>query len=131
MKELRRIPNRGIRSEDCLPLELRRKLKAQLGISPEASLQASITRVCDHPERYQHSNKPNLLSFAVFRAHIIGLPPDINHMIDQKLLRRIRKLGDYMGAIIQLVGEADLLPPEALQALVIREVRTQIAGIGI
>ena len=57
-----------------------------------------------------------------------GIDSDINLLIDQKLLRRIRKLGDYMGAVIQLVGEVNLLPPQVLQTLVIQEVRTEITG---
>ena len=131
VKELRPTVNRGIQSESCLPLELAKRLKAQLEIGPEASLKNSLIRWCDYLERHRHSKDPEFLRFAVGHAHIIGLPPDINVMIDQKLLRRIRKLGDYMGAVIQLVGEADQLRPEALRALVIHEVRTQIAGIGI
>ena len=38
-------------------------------------------------------------------------------MIDQKLLGRIRKPGDYIGAILQLVGGANKLGSKALQAL--------------
>jgi len=33
-----------------------------------------------------------------------------------------------MGAVIQLVGEVNLLPPQVLQTLVIQEVRTEITG---
>ena len=131
VNELRPTVNWGIQSESCLPLELAKRLKEQLKIGPEASLKNSFIRWCDYLERHQHSKDPEFLRFAVGHAHIIGLPPDINVMIDQKLLRRIRKLGDYMGAVIQLVGEADQLRPEALRELVIHEVRTQIAGIGI
>ncbi|KAF8540405.1 hypothetical protein BDD12DRAFT_880534 [Trichophaea hybrida] len=43
-------------------------------------------------------------------------------IIDPRLLRRIRKLGDYMGAVIQLVGEIDRLPPQTLQTIGIHEV---------
>ena len=131
IKELQPIPNRGIRSEDCLPLKVREKLKAQLKISSEESLQTSLTRFCNYLKRNQHSNDPKVLPFAVKRAHIIGMLQDINHIIDQTLLRRIHRLGDYMGAIVQLVGEVDRLGRAGRQALVIREVRTQIAGIGI
>ena len=131
INELGPIPNRGIQSEECLSPELRRKLKALLNCRPEAPLQTSLTRFCDILKRRQRYNDPEFLPFAVSRAHIIGKHPDINLMIDQVLLRGIRKLGDYMGAIVQLVGEANLLSPKALQTLVIREVRTQIAGIGI
>ncbi|KAF8429345.1 hypothetical protein BGX38DRAFT_1278247 [Terfezia claveryi] len=70
----------------------------------------------------QHLKDPKFLRDAIISAQLIGIASDINLLIDQKLLRRIRKLGDYMGAVIQLVGEVNLLPPQVLQTLVIQEV---------
>ncbi|KAF8538673.1 hypothetical protein BDD12DRAFT_841444 [Trichophaea hybrida] len=51
------------------------------------------------------------LRYAVASAQTMGLPSELNFMIDQKLLRRIHKLGNYLGAVIQLIGEIDRLPP--------------------
>ena len=76
----------------------------------------------------QRLKDPKFLRDTIIKAYAIGISSDIDLLIDQKLLRRIRKLGDYMGAVVQLVGEGNLLPPQVLQTLVIQEVRTEITG---
>ncbi|RPB18593.1 hypothetical protein L211DRAFT_843437 [Terfezia boudieri ATCC MYA-4762] len=125
-KVLRRVrelsTNWGIHSEDHLPLELVEKLKAKLGIGPEQSLRNRLISWLDSLSSAQRLKDPEFLRRAIVKAHAIGIPSYINLLIDQKLLRRIRKLGGYMGAVIQLVGEVDLLPPQVLQTLVIQEV---------
>jgi hypothetical protein len=50
-------------------------------------------------------------------------------MMDKRLLSRIRKLGDYVGGILQLISEFDQFEPADLQSIVIEEVRALIAGI--
>ncbi|KAF8434721.1 hypothetical protein BGX38DRAFT_1145829 [Terfezia claveryi] len=114
--------DRGIHSEERLPLELVEKLKVKLRISPEQSLRNRLISWLDSLSPAQCLRDPEFLQRAIVSAHSIGIPSYINFLIDQKLLRRIRKLGDYMGAVIQLVGEVDLLPPQVLQTLVIQEV---------
>jgi len=74
----------------------------------------------------QRLKDPEFLRDAIINVYSTGIHSDINLLIDQKLLRRIRKLGEYEGAVIQLVGEVNLLPPQVLQTLVIQEVRTEI-----
>ncbi|RPB28679.1 hypothetical protein L211DRAFT_833665 [Terfezia boudieri ATCC MYA-4762] len=124
LRRVRELPtDRGIHSEDRLPLELVEELKAKLGIGPEQSLRNRLISWLDYDlSRAQRLKDPEFLRHAIVRAHSIGMPSYINLLIDQKLLRRIRKLGDYMGAVIQLVGEVDLLPPQVLQTLVLQEV---------
>ncbi|RPB19474.1 hypothetical protein L211DRAFT_627768 [Terfezia boudieri ATCC MYA-4762] len=123
LRRVRELPtDRGIHSEDRLPLELVEKLKANLRIGPEQSLRNRLIAWLDSLSPAQRLKDPEFLRDAIVSAHSIGFPSDINLLIDQKLLRRIRKLGDYMGAVIQLVGEVDLLPPQFLQTLVIQEV---------
>ncbi|KAF8542434.1 hypothetical protein BDD12DRAFT_824875 [Trichophaea hybrida] len=107
VKELQSTPDRGIHFESCLPLEVVKILRAQL----------------------KRSKDPEFLRYAVASALAVGLPSKMNLMIDQKLLRRIRKLGDYLGAVIRLVREIDRLPPQTLQTIDIQEVRTQVTAI--
>ncbi|KAF8436194.1 hypothetical protein BGX38DRAFT_1274595 [Terfezia claveryi] len=100
LKVLRRVKelstDRGIHSEDCLPLELVEKLKAELGIDPEQSLRNRLISWLDSLSPAQHLKDPEFLRDAIISAYSIGIPLDINLLIDQKLLRRIRKLGDYV-----------------------------------
>ncbi|KAF8533133.1 hypothetical protein BDD12DRAFT_866901 [Trichophaea hybrida] len=129
VKELQSTADRGIHSESCLPLKVVKILKAQLKIDPEKSLKNFLISWCDCLNSTQRSKGREFLRFAVTSAYTIGLPSEMNFMIDQKLLRRIRKLGDYVGAVAQLVGEIDRLPPQTLQTIVIQEARTQVAAI--
>ncbi|KAF8532467.1 hypothetical protein BDD12DRAFT_868862 [Trichophaea hybrida] len=111
VKELQSTADRGIHSESRLPLKVVKFLKAQLEVDPEKSLKNSLISWCDCLNSTQSSNDREFLRFAVTSAYTIGLPSEMNFVIDQKLLRRIRKLGDYVGAVVQLVGEIDRLPP--------------------
>ncbi|KAF8540101.1 hypothetical protein BDD12DRAFT_834830, partial [Trichophaea hybrida] len=111
VKDLQSTADRGILSESCLPLKMVKRLKAQLEIDPEISLKNFLISWCDHLDSTRRSKDPGFLQYAVASAHTIGFPLEMHLMIDQKLLRRIRKLGDYLGAVIQLVGEIDRLPP--------------------
>lgn len=72
---------------------------------------------------------PNTMRFFIGTAYAIGSPTEISLMVDQKLLRRIRRLGDYLGAVTKLVWEIGLLPPLALESLVMEQVRIEATGI--
>jgi len=129
LRRVRELPtDRGIHSEDRLPLELVEKLKAELEIDPKQSLRNRLISWLDSLSPAQCLKDSKFLRDAIISAYSIGIHSDINLLIDQKLLRRIRKLGDYVGAVIQLVGEVNLLPPQLLQTLVIQEVCTEITG---
>jgi hypothetical protein len=133
LRRVKELPtNRGIHSEDCLPLELVEKLKENLQLDPEDSLRLSLIDWFDRLSSAQAAQAAQLseeLRYAIVSAHVLGISPGINLLIDQKLLRRIRKLGDYMGAVIRLVGEINRLSrvsPDVLENLDIQEVRTEI-----
>ncbi|KAF8531066.1 hypothetical protein BDD12DRAFT_870108 [Trichophaea hybrida] len=111
VKELQSTADRGIYSESCLPSEVVKNLKAQLKIDPEKSLKNFLISWCDFLNSTQCSKGPEFLRYAVSTAHSMGFPSEMNLMIDQKLLWRIRKLGDYLRAVIQLVREIDHSPP--------------------
>ncbi|KAF8535107.1 hypothetical protein BDD12DRAFT_856805 [Trichophaea hybrida] len=129
VKELQSTADRGIHSESCLHSKVVKNLKARLKIDPEKSLKSFLISWCDFLNSTQHSKDPKFLRYAVSTAQSVGFSSEMYRMIDQKLLRRIRKLGDYLGAVIQLVGEIDRLPPQTLQTIVIQEVRTQVAAV--
>jgi hypothetical protein len=53
----------------------------------------------------------------------------MSQMIDQRLLSRIRKLGDYVGEIFQLICELDQFQRADLLSMVIEQVGALVAGI--
>jgi hypothetical protein len=60
------------------------------------------------------------------------MPWEMNLMLDQKLRRRTSKLGDYAGAVVELVEEINSLAkrtPKTLEALV-EEVRYMFSKTG-
>ena len=129
LRRVREFPtDRGIHSEDRLPLELVEKFKANLRIDPEQSLRNRLISWLDNLSPAPGLKDPKFLRNAIINGYSIGIDSDINLLIDQKLLRRIRKLGDYLGVVIQLVAEVNLLSSQVLQTLVIQEVRTEITG---
>jgi len=127
-KELNSAPDRGIVSDGSVPAELVRKLKSALGIEPEQCLNACLIGWFDHLESVRDLES---LGEATTFANLIGLAPYIHLVIDQMLLRRIRKLGEYKAATVNLVGEIDRLSPETRKTLIIQEVRIELAEIHI
>jgi hypothetical protein len=43
-------------------------------------------------------------------------------ILEKRLLRKIRKLGDYVGAVINLLHAVKRLPPHRLRSVVLQEV---------
>jgi hypothetical protein len=61
------------------------------------------------------------------------MPWEMNLMLNQKLRRRTSKLGDYAGAVVELVEEINSLAkrtPKTLEALVVEEVRYMFSKTG-
>lgn len=54
-------------------------------------------------------------------AFYIGHAPQMEQILDAQLLRRVRKLGDYYGAALVLIRNAELLPRDQLRQLRIVE----------
>lgn len=54
-------------------------------------------------------------------AFYIGHAPQMEQFLDAQLLRRVRKLGDYYGAALVLIRNAELLPRDQLRQLRIVE----------
>lgn len=50
-------------------------------------------------------------------AYYIGHAPQIEHILDAKLLGRVLKLGDYYGAALVLIRDAELIPRDQLRRL--------------
>lgn len=55
-------------------------------------------------------------------AYSIGHKPDISNLLEPKLLRRVRKLGDYYGAALAMISNAANLPADQLLNLKIIEI---------
>ena len=48
------------------------------------------------------------MKFFIVTAYAIGSLSELRLTVDRELLRRIRKLAGYLGAITRLIGEIDL-----------------------
>lgn len=129
VRELQSATDLGILSESRLNPQVLTRLRAQLGIDSGLSLKDAIIGWCKGVNSPEAHKSPNAMRFFIGTAYVIGSPSELSLMLDQKLLQRIRKLGDYLGAVTKLAAEIDLLPPLALESLVIEEVRIQASGI--
>jgi len=126
-KELKSAPDQGIVSDRSLPVELVGKLKSVLPIKPEQCLKYCLIAWFDYLGSVWD---PESLGVAIIFANFIGLASDIHLIIDQ-MIRRIRKLGDYKTATLNLVGEIDLLSPKTRKTLFVHQLLIEVAEIHI
>jgi hypothetical protein len=122
VKELQSTANRGIHSERCLPRQVVQKLKARLDIDAEQSLQDWLLTWCDYLSNHQNFEDPEFMRYAISSSYIVGLPSEVHLILEKRLLRKIRQLGDYVGAVINLLHAVKRLPPDRLRSVVLQEV---------
>jgi hypothetical protein len=120
VKGLKNVANHGISSDDCLPTEVRKKLRCRLHMEPDETLQSFIANWL---EWLGSARSPPDLELAIYVAYLLSWSQEeMRSMIDFQLLRRIRKVGDYASAIMLLVSAIDLLSQQQRNELRIQEV---------
>jgi hypothetical protein len=129
VKQLRTVAQLGIRSESRLPWDVADYLRSQLQLQTTETLADFFPIWCDYLDNRDLYKDPQLLGYVVSTAYAMGHPTAMSHIMDERLLKRIRKVGDYIGGILTLTSELDKLKPAELQSMVIQEVGALVTGI--